>query len=77
MDQGSGVEIMYPDLYKGLNLKPGDLTSYDSPSLGFDEKVVISKGQIRLPVQVGSKVMGVDFIVMDAYSPYIAIVTRP
>ena len=22
MDQGSGAEIMYPDLYKGLNLKP-------------------------------------------------------
>ena len=77
MDQGSGAEIMYPDLYKGVNLKPGDLTSYDSPLLGFDEKVVISKGHIRLPIQVGSKVMGVDFIVVDAYSPYIAIVTRP
>ena len=22
IDQGSGAEIMYPDLYKGLNLKP-------------------------------------------------------
>ena len=22
VDQGSGVEIMYPDLYKGLRLKP-------------------------------------------------------
>ncbi|XP_023879290.2 uncharacterized protein LOC111991723 [Quercus suber] len=39
VDQGSGVEIMYPDLYKGLNLKPEDLTVYDSPLLGFDEKV--------------------------------------
>ena len=77
MDQGSWAEIMYPDLYKGLNLKPGDLTSYDSPLLGFDEKVVISKGQIRLPVQVGSKVMGVDFIVVDAYFSYTAIVARP
>ena len=44
VDQGSGVEIMYPDLYKGLNLKPEDLTSYDSPLLGFDVKVFISKG---------------------------------
>lgn len=25
VDQGSGAEIMYPDLYKGLNLKPEDL----------------------------------------------------
>ena len=41
---------MYPNLYKGLNLKPEDLTSYDSPLLGFDRMVVIPRGQIRLPV---------------------------
>ena len=26
MDGGSAAEVMYPDLYKGLNLKPKDLT---------------------------------------------------
>ncbi|XP_050259070.1 uncharacterized protein LOC126704077 [Quercus robur] len=31
IDQGSCVEVMYPDLYRGLNLKPEDLTTYDSP----------------------------------------------
>ena len=40
VDQGSGVEIMYPDLYNGLNLKLKDLTGYDSPLLGFDGKFV-------------------------------------
>jgi len=50
VDQGSGAEIMYPDLYKGLNLKSEDLTGYDSPLLGFDGKVIVPKGQIRLPV---------------------------
>ena len=30
IDQGNAVEIMYPDLYKGLNLKPENLTAYDS-----------------------------------------------
>ena len=43
VDQCSGVEIMYPNLYKGLNLKPEDLTGYDSPLLGFDGKVIIPK----------------------------------
>ena len=43
VDQGSGVEIMYPNLYKGLNFKPEDLTGYDSPLLGFDGKVVVPK----------------------------------
>ena len=77
VDQGSGVEIIYPDLYKGLNLKSKDLIAYDSPLVSFDGKFVIPKGQIRLPIQAGSEVMEVDFIVMDAYSLYMAIVARP
>ena len=77
VDQGSGVEIMYPNLYKGLNLRPEDLRTYDSPLMSFDGKVVTSKGQIRLPMQVGSEVVEVDFIMVDAYSPYTAIVARP
>ena len=76
VDQGSGVEIMYLDLYKGLNLKSEDLTAYDSPLVSFDGKVVIPKGKIRLLVQAGSEVVEVDFIVVDAYSPYTAIVAR-
>ena len=77
VDQGSEAEIMYPDLYKGLNLKPKDLTGYDSPLLGFDGKVVIPKGQIRLLMQAGLDVVEVDFIVMNAYSPYTTIIARP
>ena len=60
VDQDSGVKIIYPNLYKGLNLRPDDLTSYDSPLLSFDGKTVISRGQIRLPVQTGSEVVEVD-----------------
>ena len=44
VDQDSDVEIMYPDLYKGLNLRPKDLTSYNSPLVSFDGKIVIPKG---------------------------------
>ena len=77
VDQGCGIEIMYPDLYQGLNLKLEDLTAYDSPLVSFDGKVVIPRGQIKLPVQAGSEVVEVDFIVVDAYSPYTAIVARP
>ena len=77
MDQGSCVKVMYPNLYKGLNLKPEDLTAFDSPLVSFDGKLVAPKGQIRLPVQAGSEVVEVDFIVVDAYSPYTAIVAMP
>ena len=36
VDQGSGATIMYLDLYKGLRLRLEDLTSYNSPLVGFD-----------------------------------------
>ena len=68
---------MYPDLYKGLNLKSEDLTAYNIPLVSFERKTVTPRGQIRLPIQTGSNVVKVDFIVVDAYSPYTAIVARP
>ena len=68
VDQDNKAKIMYPNLYKGLNLKPKDLTAYDLPLLGFDGKVVILRGQIRLLVQADSEVVEVNFIVMDDYS---------
>ncbi|KAL4600618.1 hypothetical protein ACB092_11G212300 [Castanea dentata] len=77
IDQGSGADIMYPNLFKGLRLKLEDLTPYDSPLISFKGKVVVPKGQIRLPVQSGSETVEVDFIVVDAYSPYTAILARP
>ncbi|XP_050242264.1 uncharacterized protein LOC126691247 [Quercus robur] len=77
VDQGNAMEMMYPELYKGLNLKPEDLTAYDSPLVSFEGKTVTSRGQIRLPIQTGSDVVEVDFIVVNAYSPYTAIVARP
>ena len=77
IDQGSATDIMYPDLYRGLNLKPKNLTAYSSPLVSFEGKMVIPKGQIRLPVQAGTNVVEVDFIVVDVFSPYTAIIGRP
>ena len=73
VDQGSAAEIMYPDLYKGLNLKAEDLMPYSSPLVSFKGKIIIPKGQVRLLAQTGSKVVKVDFIIIDAYSPYTAV----
>ena len=46
VDQGSGAEIMYPDLFKGMKLRSKDLTCIDSPLIRFDGKIVFLKGQI-------------------------------
>ena len=50
VDQGSTVEIMYPDLYKALNLKAEDLMPYSSPLVSFEGKIITSKGQVKFPM---------------------------
>ena len=77
IDQGSTGEIMYADLFNGLGLKPEDLFTYSSPLVSFEGKMVVPRGQIRRPVQIGLDVVEVDFIVVDAFSPYTAIMGRP
>ena len=77
VDGGNAVEIIYPDLYKGLKLKPEDLMPYSSSLMSFDGKLVIPKGMIRLPIQTGLEIVEVNFIVVDTYSPFTAIVARP
>ena len=77
VDQDSTVEIMYLDLYRGLNLRAEDLRPYSSPLVSFKGKVIIPNGQIKLPVQTSSETVKVDFIIVDVYSPYTTIVARP
>lgn len=46
------------------------------PAIGFNGNMVIPKGMIRLPMQTGAKVVKVEFIMVDAYSLYTAILAR-
>ena len=41
IDQGNGADVMYPDLFKGLGLRREDLSKYDTPWVGFNDRVVI------------------------------------
>ena len=44
VDQRSGVEVMYLNLFRGLGLKNKDFSKYDTPLVGFDGRMVIPKG---------------------------------
>jgi len=77
IDQGSGVEVMYPNLFRGLGLKNEDLFMYDTPLVGFDGRMVILEGQISLPVNMEGKEVMVTFIVVASFSPYTAILGMP
>lgn len=76
IDQGSSVEVMYPNLFKGLGLKNKDLSKYDTPLMGFDGRMVIPEGQISLPVNMEGKEVMVTFIVVTSFSPYTSILGR-
>ncbi|XP_075658863.1 uncharacterized protein LOC142628702 [Castanea sativa] len=77
IDQWSGADVMYPDLYRGLGLKKGDLSKYDTPLMGFDGHMVILEGQMSLLVIMGSKEVMVTLIVVASFSLYTAIFGRP
>ena len=73
IDQGSGVDVIYPDLFKGLGLKNQDLIKYDTSLVSFDGRVMIPEGQISLPVNMEGKEVMVTFIVVSSFSPYTTI----
>ena len=53
VDQGSAAEIMYPGLFKGLGLKPEDLTTYSSPLVSFKGKMVVLRDRLGCPCKLG------------------------
>ena len=55
VDQGSGVEIMYPNLFRGLKLRSEDLTCYDSPLIGFDGNIVFPRAKLDCLFRRGQK----------------------
>ncbi|XP_023922707.2 uncharacterized protein LOC112034148 [Quercus suber] len=77
IDQGSGADVMYPDLFRGLGLRKEDLAKYNTPLVGFDGKMVTPEGQISLPVNMEGKEIMVSFVTVASYSPYTAILGRP
>ena len=77
VDQGSGTEVMYPDLIKGPDLKNEDLSKYDTPLVGFDGRIVVLEGQISLLVNMEGKEVMVTFIVVNSFSLYTVILDRP
>ena len=67
IDQGSGAEVIYPYLFRGLGLKNEDLYKYNTPLVGIDGRMVIPKGQISFPVNMEGKEVMVTFIVVTSF----------
>ena len=44
VNQGSGADVMYSNLFRGLGLKKEDLSKYDMLLVGFERKQVCFRG---------------------------------
>ena len=55
VDQGSTAEIMYPDLYKRLNLRAEDLTPYSSPLVSFEGTIIIPRVKLGYLCKLAQK----------------------
>uniref|UniRef100_A0A2N9IBW7 Uncharacterized protein n=1 Tax=Fagus sylvatica TaxID=28930 RepID=A0A2N9IBW7_FAGSY len=76
IDQGSFVEVMYQGLYEKLGLGESDLANFTSPLFGFSGESTTPLGKTTLPVLAGLINLQTEFIVIQASSPYNAIMGR-
>uniref|UniRef100_A0A2N9EM81 Uncharacterized protein n=1 Tax=Fagus sylvatica TaxID=28930 RepID=A0A2N9EM81_FAGSY len=77
IDPGSSVEIMYESLFKGLGLEKKDLSLVEGPLSGFSGETVVPTGKVTISVKAGTVSTPTDFFVLNAFSPYNAILGRP
>lgn len=76
INQGSSTEVIYYDLFKKLDLLESALQSREVPLIGFNGAPVWPLGHIFLLVIVGSKMLSVEFVVVNILSPYNTILGR-
>jgi hypothetical protein len=76
VDQGSFAEVMYQELYEKLGLGKSDISEFGSPVFGFSGESTIPLGKTTLPVLTGPINLQTEFIVIQAPSPYNAIMGR-
>ena len=77
IDLSSSVEIMYESLFRGLGLGKKDLSRTEGPLSGFFGETVIPSGKVTINVRAGTVSSPTEFFVLNALSPYNAILGRP
>ncbi len=77
IDPGSSVEIMYESLFRGLGLGKKDLSRTEGPLSGFSRETVVPSGKVTINVRARTVSSPTEFFVLNAFSPYNAILGRP
>ena len=77
IDPGSLFEIMYESLFRSLGLGKKDLSRTEGPLSGFSGETMIPSGKVTINVRAGTVSSPTEFFVLNAFSPYNAILGRP
>ncbi|XP_071940554.1 uncharacterized protein [Coffea arabica] len=81
VDQGSAVDIMFYRVFKELGLRDDQLTSVQTPLVGFTGPPINPEGMITLMVTVGQapkcRTIPVNFVVVKQQSSYNVFLGRP
>ena len=73
IDPESSSEILYFDYFKKLGIEEEELEEANTLHVGFSSLPVYPKGKVTFKVRVKDAYMLANFIVIDAPSPYNAI----
>uniref|UniRef100_A0A2N9HBP5 Integrase catalytic domain-containing protein n=1 Tax=Fagus sylvatica TaxID=28930 RepID=A0A2N9HBP5_FAGSY len=71
-----GVQVPHSDAL-GLGLEKKDLSLVEGPLSGFSGETVVPTGKVTINVKAGTVSTPTDFFVLNAFSPYNAILGRP
>lgn len=76
VDNESSVEVMFLSAFVGVGLAKEDIVPIDTPLVGFDGSSMVPLGTIKADVIARERLLAVEFVVVDAMSPYNVIIGR-
>lgn len=74
---GSSVEVLFVHAFDQMGLSREDIVPMAIPLIGFDGAPMVPMGTIRLKVTTTGRILLIEFVVVDASSPYNMIAGRP
>ncbi|XP_062100831.1 uncharacterized protein LOC133806757 [Humulus lupulus] len=76
VDGGSGVDILFWEVFQKMGLEENQIRTSAAPILGFNSQRVYPKGVVRLTVIATERTLPVDFLIVDSITSYNAIMGR-
>lgn len=74
--EGSGVDVIFLDIFKKISLSNSVIQRNVDPLVEFDKRSFYSVGSVMLPVTAAKKLLHIEFTIVDAISACNVILGR-